>query len=127
MEDRFLKRLSKKAKKGFRGWPMGTIVFYGPDRDHATKVAVGIILGTDQNADELRDWRSDATDVRTDPRIAREILEFLESHGVLTVALGSAIMGCPHQQGINYEGDWCPAPESRFWHHRDRFSGEIVH
>ena len=28
MEDRFLKRLGKKAKKGFRGWPMGTIAFY---------------------------------------------------------------------------------------------------
>ncbi len=28
MEDRFLKRLRKKARKGMRGWPMATIAFY---------------------------------------------------------------------------------------------------
>ena len=33
LEDRFLKRLRKKARKGLRGWPMATIaLFYGPDR-----------------------------------------------------------------------------------------------
>ena len=31
MEDRFLKRLRKKARKGMRGWPMATIAFYGPN------------------------------------------------------------------------------------------------
>jgi hypothetical protein len=29
MEDRFLKRLRKKARKGVRGWPIATIAFYG--------------------------------------------------------------------------------------------------
>ena len=40
MEDRFLKRLRKKARKGMRGWPMATIAFYGPNLSQATKVAV---------------------------------------------------------------------------------------
>ena len=31
MEDRFLKRLRKKARKGLRGWPMATLAFYGPN------------------------------------------------------------------------------------------------
>ena len=31
MEDRFLKRLRKKARKGLRGWPIATIAFYGPN------------------------------------------------------------------------------------------------
>ena len=30
MEDRFLKRLRKKARKGLRGWPIATVAFYGP-------------------------------------------------------------------------------------------------
>jgi hypothetical protein len=35
MEDRFLKRLRKKARKGLRGWPIATVAFYGPNlADH---------------------------------------------------------------------------------------------
>ena len=30
-EDRSLKRLRKKARKGMRGWPVATVAFYGPD------------------------------------------------------------------------------------------------
>ena len=58
MEDRFLKRLGKKARKGFRGWPMATVAFYGPDLSRASKVAVGIIRGECQEVDEMRDWHS---------------------------------------------------------------------
>ena len=124
LDDRFHKRLSKKAKKGFRGWPVGTVAFYGPDRSHASKVAVGIVRRDGGDAEEMRDWHSADSDVRTDPRILAEILDFLESHGVLTVAMPGGIIGCPHQEGIDYEGEYCPAPDCRFWLGRDRFSGE---
>jgi hypothetical protein len=43
VEDRFLKRLRKKARKGLRGWPIATVVFYGPNLHQATKAAVGIV------------------------------------------------------------------------------------
>jgi len=43
MDDRFLKRLRKKAKKGLRGWPAATVAFYGPNLTQATKAAVGIV------------------------------------------------------------------------------------
>jgi len=39
VEDRFLKRLRKKARKGLRGWPIATIAFYGPNLHQATKTA----------------------------------------------------------------------------------------
>ena len=42
-DNRFLKRLRKKAKKGLRGWPLATIAFYGPNLSQATKTVVGII------------------------------------------------------------------------------------
>ena len=125
LENRFHKRLSKKAKKGFRGWPVGTVAFYGPDRSHASKVAVGIVRRQGGGAEEMRDWRSADSDVRTNPRILAEILDFLESHGVLSVIMTGGIIGCPHQEGIDYAGEYCPAVECRFWLGRDRFTGEM--
>jgi hypothetical protein len=58
-------------------------------------------------------------DVRNDPRIAEEMLEFMARHGVLSVAITDRIIGCPHQEGIDYQGPWCPVCE--FWKGRDRF------
>src|ERR1700738_2290282 len=124
MEDRFLKRLRKKAKRGLRGWPLATIAFYGPNLSQATKVIVGIVPTENAEVAELRDWKVDRGDIRVDPGIAREILEFMEQHQVLSVAMTDAIIGCPHQQGIDYESEWYPV--CVFWHGRDRFTMQRV-
>ena len=50
MRSRFPKRLQKKAKRGFRGYPIGTVAFYGPDNRFASKVAVAAIPGEDEEA-----------------------------------------------------------------------------
>ena len=124
LEDRFLKRLRKKARKGLRGWPIATIAFYGPNLTQATKVAVSIVPSENAEPQELRDWKVDGGDIRADVDVAREILEFIEEHGVLSVAMTDDIIGCPHQEGIDYQGEWCPVCE--FWHGRDRFTGQRV-
>ena len=124
IDDRFLKRLRKKSRKGMRGWPVATVAFYGPNLSRASKVAVGIVPSKSAEVAELRDWKADDGDVRTNPEIAREILEFIEIHGALTVVITDGIIGCPHQQGIDYEGDWCPVCD--FWRGRDRFTGEMI-
>src|SRR4051812_24162749 len=49
----------------------------------------------------------DDRDVRTDPQIATEILTFLDAAGVKTVALADRIIGCSHEEGIDYEGPTC--------------------
>src|SRR5271166_426711 len=72
MQDRFLKRLRKKAKKGMHGWPVATIAFYGPDASRASKVVVGIVASEHAEVGEMRDWKLDAGDVRNDPGIAKE-------------------------------------------------------
>ena len=120
MEDRFLKRLRKKARRGLRGWPLATIAFYGPNLNQATKVAVGIVPTENSEVGELRNWKVDRGDIRTDPGIAR-----VDEHQVLSVAMTEGIIGCPHQQGIDYEGEWCPV--CVFWHGRDRFTGQRIH
>jgi hypothetical protein len=124
MKDRSFKRLHKKARKGLRGWPIATIAFYGPNLSQATKVAVGIVPSENAEVQELRNWKLDRGDVRADPNIVREIFEFIEQHGVLSVAMTDSIIGCPHQQGSDYEGEWCPACE--FWHGKDRFTGQTI-
>ena len=89
------------------------------DEDHRWHRAVRECTGG-----RVADWKVNRGDIRGDPGIAREILEFIEKHRVLSVAMTDAIIGCPHQEGMDYEGEWCPVCE--FWHGRDRFTGERV-
>jgi len=56
VENRFLKRLRKKARKGLRGWPIATVAFYGPNLRQATKAAVGIVPSENAEVEELRAW-----------------------------------------------------------------------
>lgn len=120
--ERACKRLGKKAKKGFRGYPVATIAFYGPDNKKATKAAVGIIVGEHQEPAELRRWFSERTDIRSDPAVAEEILAFIDQYGVKSVAMTGGIIGCPHEEGIDYEGPTCP--QCPYWVGRDRWTGE---
>ncbi len=119
-------RLKKKAKRGFRGYPMATIACYGPDDKRASKLVVAVIEVEDAEPDPLRKWYSDRTDVRNDPRIGEEVVEFLEAHGVLSLVMPERIIGCPHEEVIDYpEGEACP--QCLFWKNRDRFTGQMLH
>jgi hypothetical protein len=70
MIERARKRLTKRAKRGFRGWPLATVALYGPDDTTATKLTVGIVPGEDTEATDLRRWLSkDQTDIRDDIRV----------------------------------------------------------
>ena len=48
-----VKRLSKKVRRGFRGYPVATIAFYGPDAGRASKVAVGIVMTEGEEVADL--------------------------------------------------------------------------
>lgn len=116
-------KLEKKAKRGQRGYPVATVAFYGPDASRASKVAVGIIPFEGSEATELRRWLSDTYDLRRDSPATSEILAFIKEHGVLTVAMSPGIIGCPHEEGIDYpEGEVCPM--CPYWATRNRWTGE---
>ena len=125
MLERTRKRLSKKAKRGFRGWPVATVALYGPDDTMATKLAVGIVPSEDAEATGLRRWFSQGADIRGDTRVAEEVLAFIETAGAKTVVMTDGIIGCPHEEGIDYEGATCPV--CPFWAGRDRWSGKRLH
>jgi hypothetical protein len=73
LADRYVTALRKRAKKGFRGYPVATIAYYGPDDRRATKVAVGIVLSESRDIAHMERWFSDTTDVRTDPQTAKKL------------------------------------------------------
>jgi len=115
--------LEKRARRGFRGYPVATVAFYGPDDQRATKVAVGIVPAEGTEANPLERWFSENTDARSDPEIARQIGAFIDTYHAASVALVDRIIGCPHEEGVDYpRGTACP--QCPFWADRDRWSGE---
>lgn len=104
---------------------MATVAFYGPDDTRASKASVGIVLAEGAEPAALKRWFSEETDVRFDREIGSEILAFLREHGIRSVLLADRIIGCPHEEGIDYpEGEVCP--RCPFWAHRDRWSGDVI-
>jgi hypothetical protein len=116
--------LKGKARRGFRGYPVATVAFYGPDDQRASKVAVGIVTA-EGAAPILRRRFTEEGDARKDPAISSEILRHIQDHGVMSVIATDGIIGCPHEEGIDYpEGEVCP--QCPFWADRDRWAGETI-
>ena len=125
MLERARKRLGKRAKKGFRGYPVATIAFYGPDDTRATKLAVSIVPAENADVADLRRWFSEGADIRNDADVAEEALAFINAAEARSVIMADRIIGCPHEEGIDYEGSTCPA--CPFWAGRDRWTGTHLH
>ncbi len=126
LDRRFKNPLDKKRRRGFRGYPLATVAFYGPDNRRASKAVVGIFHGKGQEVAALKRWYSEHGDTRFDPAIIKEMVAFITEHGALTVTGMEGIFGCPHEEGIDYpNGEPCPA--CPYWAHRDRLTGQIVH
>jgi hypothetical protein len=116
------KWLQKKARKGVRAFPVGTVAFYGPDDRRATKLAAAVIEHEGGEAGEPRRWTTQAGDLRRDAGVLAEVAAFLKSQGVRSVGMVDRIIGCPHEEGVDYpEGGECPA--CPFWAGRDRWTG----
>ena len=108
------------------GFPVGTIAYYGVDDKFASKVVVGIVLSEKHNdVAFIEKWFGTNTDVRFDPEIKASIVNFLEQHNVHRVGMVEKIIGCPHEEGIDYpENEKCP--HCPFWANRDRWTDAII-
>jgi hypothetical protein len=117
--------LKKKANKGFRGYPVATVAYYGPDDKIASKVSVGIILEEGSEPAYMERWRLEQGDVRIDRAINKQIMESIGKYPIRSVVITDRIIGCPHEEGIDYpEGDSCP--KCPYWALRDRWTGEVI-
>jgi len=66
---KFKSPLENKIKAGFRGYPIGTVAFYGPNNTLATKVAVGVLLHEgDKKPSKMKKWFSEK-EIRTNTNI----------------------------------------------------------
>jgi hypothetical protein len=118
----FRERLIKRARKGFQGYPVASVAYYGPTAERATKVAVGITLVEGAEAGPLERWYSNQEDARSNASIVEEIVHFLQKFNVKSVVMPDKILGCPHEEGIDYpDGEQCMA--CPYWLNRDRFTG----
>lgn len=113
-------RLRSRARRGFRGYPVATIAFYGPTNEFATKAAVSIIEAQDAEPKVLQRWQAGDVDIRRDRDVAAAIVAFLDTHEPRSIAMTKGIIGCPHEEGIDYPlGVACP--HCPFWAGRDRW------
>ena len=103
--------MTKRSRKPRRRrqkpqYPIATIAQYGPDDKTVTKLAVGIIEAEDAEPIMERWYGSD---VMTNPEIQAQIAGFIEAHGVQSVVRTDGVIGCPHEEGIDFpKGRECP-------------------
>ena len=127
MIERARKRLSKRAKRGFRGLAPRNGRALRPGRYHGDQTHGRHCAGArTPSATDLRRWLSkDQTDIRDDIRATEEVLAFITEAGAKSVVMTDRIIGCPHEEGIDYEGATCPV--CPFWAGRDRWTGKRLH
>lgn len=68
---------------------------------------------------------SQETDVRFDLKMGEQILALLAAHDVRSVAMVDRIIGCPHEEGIDYP-DGAVCPRCPYWAGRDRWIDELI-
>ncbi len=113
--------MAKAARRGFRGYPIATIACYGPTNRFASKVVAGIVVAEGEAPVVLERWFSTTSDVRVDPEIGRQVVELVQAHDVRSVAAAPQLLGCPHEEGVDYpDGEVCP--RCPFWATVDRFT-----
>ncbi len=122
LDERNIKALRKKARRGFQGYPVATVAYYGPDAHRATKAAVAVLPDEGAEPAALERWFNETRDIRRDDRTNQQILQFIRTHGAKSVVMSGRIIGCPHEEGVDYpEGEVCP--QCPYWAGRDRWNG----
>ena len=82
---------------------------------------VGIVPNENAEPTVLKRWFNEEIDIRKDKITNDEIIEFIKEHETKSVVMVDRIMGCPHEEGVDYP-DGAKCPRCRFWAIRDRFT-----
>jgi len=81
--DKSTKRIAKRVKKGFQGYPQITLAYFGESNSCATEVVVGFIAAEGVAVQEQK-FSSD-NDVRKDETIQTTLLKVIERAEAKTV------------------------------------------
>lgn len=81
--DKSTKRIAKRVKKGFQGYPQISLAYFGESVNCATEVVVGFIL--EEGAAVQEQKFSNEGDVRKDETIQTTLLKVIERADAKTV------------------------------------------
>jgi hypothetical protein len=99
------------TKKEF---PIGTIVYYGPDDKTTTKIVASVFLA-EETQPITKKWSGD--NVIKNLQVIAELGRFFKENGVERVVMTGSNAGCPHEEGIDYPaGESCP--NCAYWQNR---------
>ncbi|MFT7374164.1 MAG: hypothetical protein ACI9T9_002869 [Oleiphilaceae bacterium] len=87
--DKSQKRISKRVKRGFHGYPMISIQYFGPSAALATKVEVGFI--EQENAAPMLETFNSETDIRKDETVQTTIIKIIDRVDAKTVTLEGSV------------------------------------
>jgi hypothetical protein len=90
-------RREREERRGFRGYPVGPVAWYGPDATRATKVAVALVPAAGAEPVALERWVATQGDVRNEGLIGQHVLAFLVARCARTVVRSPGIIGFPHE------------------------------
>ncbi len=118
--------VTKHTQRRAADFPVATIAAYGPDNTGATKLVVSILQRPDDRKPRvMQTWITETADIRADEKIGADIAAFISDWHVKRTVDADRIIGCPHQEGIDYPmGRTCPL--CPFWTGIDRFTHEPV-
>jgi hypothetical protein len=71
-------------------------------KERDAKVVVGIVRDEGLVPDPLERWFSEETDVRNNPSVGERVVAFLKEHAAKSVIVTEGLIGCPHEEGIDY-------------------------
>ena len=114
--EHLMKGLERRAQKGFQGYPLGIVVFYGYNDKVASKAVIGIVNSAGGSPEKIRKWVFEEGDLRKDVPSIKELFRYLEANNTVSVALSPGIYYCPHEPGVDFpQGGNCT--KCSFWSH----------
>lgn len=81
--DKSTKRIAKRVKKGFKGYPQISLAYFGESTDYATEVVIGFV--SEEGAAVQEQKLTSKCDVRKDETIQTTILKVIERADAKTV------------------------------------------
>ena len=81
--DKSTKRIAKRVKKGFQGYPQISLAYFGESVNCATEVVIGLIL--EEGADAQEERLSSKGDVKKDETIQTTIVKIIDRANAKTV------------------------------------------
>ena len=101
----------RKAINEKSSYPIGTLMYFGPDNATITKI-VAVVIPAKGSSPIAKSWSN--PQVSSDPKVAAEIGQFYLENKVADVVMTDGVVGCPHDEGIDFPvGGHCS--QCKYW------------